>query len=224
MLMDAGSRAPNDPRTGEPIDRLEDRISDVVAEWQGHNEKVIIPTPVLSEFLVLAADDASDYLDEIDSSTHFVVRAFDTKAAVELSAMYLAERSQMSNTAKKKDTQADTKAKMKFDRQIVAIAKANRATAIYSDDDGVAAFAERHNISVIRTWDLPAPQTRAVRLPGIEEEDEQAQERAAEPSSTDGGGSSESVTPDKARASEAAQGNEGNEEEKDPEKSGLNAG
>jgi hypothetical protein len=52
---------------------------------------------------------------------------------------------------------AATWAKVKFDRQIVAIAKVARATAINSDDANVRALAAGEEISVIGLADLPLP-------------------------------------------------------------------
>lgn len=52
---------------------------------------------------------------------------------------------------------AETWAKLKFDRQIVAIAKVVGATTVYSDDDGVETVATRSKIQVTRTCDLPLP-------------------------------------------------------------------
>ena len=47
-------------------------------------------------------------------------------------------------------------AKVKYDRQIVAIAKVSGATAIYSDDD-VRTLGGRHGIPVLGLADLPLP-------------------------------------------------------------------
>ena len=59
-----------------------------------------------------------------------------------------------------------TAAKIKFDRQIVAIAKVQQATAIYSDDNQLIMFAEANAIACIRVADLPIPESaRQQRLP-----------------------------------------------------------
>lgn len=52
---------------------------------------------------------------------------------------------------------AETYAKLKFDRQIVAIAKVVGGTQIYSDDHGLKKVAERAGIDVVRLQDLPLP-------------------------------------------------------------------
>jgi hypothetical protein len=56
--------------------------------------------------------------------------------------------------------------KIRFDRQIVAIAKVNAATAIYTDDNKLIAFANLHDIPCIRIADLPIPDSaRQLGLP-----------------------------------------------------------
>lgn len=50
-----------------------------------------------------------------------------------------------------------TWAKAKFDWQIVAIAKVGNAKIIYSDDGDIARIAMRHGLGVIKTVDLPFP-------------------------------------------------------------------
>lgn len=50
-----------------------------------------------------------------------------------------------------------TKTKIKFDRQIVAIAKAEGAHTVYSDDDDVHNYAARADLNAFRTSDLELP-------------------------------------------------------------------
>jgi hypothetical protein len=50
---------------------------------------------------------------------------------------------------RKRGTSSATWTKIKFDRQIVAIAKVCNATVIYSDDEDVAKIAARARIKVI---------------------------------------------------------------------------
>jgi hypothetical protein len=47
--------------------------------------------------------------------------------------------------------------KVKYDRQIVAIAKVAEATAIYSDDKGIRSIAKSVDIPVISFAELPLP-------------------------------------------------------------------
>ncbi|MFD2857474.1 hypothetical protein ACFSZS_25900 [Seohaeicola zhoushanensis] len=50
-----------------------------------------------------------------------------------------------------------TKTKVKFDRQIVAIAKTEGAHTIYSDDEDVCKYARRAKINSISTHQLALP-------------------------------------------------------------------
>lgn len=177
LILHPGARPPEDPNTGQPIERLADRLDLVRETWEADNEKVGIPAPVLSEFLVLADADGSQYLDDIAASTHFVVLPFDQKSAIELAAIHIASRATLGRRAQKEAIVA-TKAKLNFDRQIVAIAKANQVTQIYSDDVDVKNFAEQNGLEVIQTWDLPLPSAVKVPLPfpySEEESDEHSE-------------------------------------------------
>ena len=50
-----------------------------------------------------------------------------------------------------------TRAKLKFDRQIIAIAKTQSQTTIYSDDEDIAKLAEALDVDVIPIHALPLP-------------------------------------------------------------------
>ena len=51
----------------------------------------------------------------------------------------------------------ESMAKIKFDRQIVAIAKVVGATTIYSDDKNLLNFAKANNIATVKLAELPLP-------------------------------------------------------------------
>lgn len=89
-----------------------------------------------------------------------LIKPFDEKAAIELAASEVEDRQKGS----KRGGSAAPWAKLRFDRQIVAIAKTNGASRIYSDDDDVAKFATRLGIQVIRTWELPLPMARQIDM------------------------------------------------------------
>jgi predicted nucleic acid-binding protein len=167
LLLHPKARPPQDPTTGKPVDRLEDRLEVVLQDWEDDNETILIPTPVLAEFLILADKDGPAYLTDIDANPHFVVAAFDQRAAVELAVMNLAIRK--GTTKSKRGTAQGTWAKIVFDRQIVAIAKSNGAGVIYSDDEGLEKFAKQQLISVVKTWELPLPPAKQISLPGVDE-------------------------------------------------------
>ena len=52
----------------KPVDRVPERLKHFVQTLDAASATIIIPTPALSEFLVLAAGDASAYLSELADS------------------------------------------------------------------------------------------------------------------------------------------------------------
>jgi hypothetical protein len=119
----------------------------------------------LSEFLILADKDGPTYLSDLDANPHFIVANFDQRAAVELAVMSLAVMSSSEKKANRRGDAEGTWAKIVFDRQIVAIAKAHGVTTIYSDDEGLAKFAKKQLISVVKTYELPLPHAKQLDLP-----------------------------------------------------------
>ena len=70
-------------------------------------------------------------------------------------------REDKKNFSDKRGNVQATWAKVKFDRQIVAIAKVNGASVLYSDDGDVRTFGERSGLTVISTSQLPLPKNQA---------------------------------------------------------------
>jgi hypothetical protein len=104
---------------------------------------------------VRAGRSGPDYLEQLHQSRAFKIEPFDERAAAEVALMI---RSDLETYGKKRGRQLQaTWAKVKFDRQIVAIAKVNDASALYTDDPGVRTFAEASGINVFGLADLPLP-------------------------------------------------------------------
>jgi len=78
---------------------------------------------------------------------------FDQRAAVEMAA---ATREAI-DAGNKRSGSESTWAKVKFDRQIIAIARVEGASTIYSDDEDIVRFAKNSGITVTRISDLPLP-------------------------------------------------------------------
>lgn len=118
----------------EEIARLIDRLSI-------ENAKVIVPTPALADVLTRAPEVGQSYLEKIHKCACFQVRPFDDKAAIELAEL-LGKRV------------ADQRDILRFDRQIVAIAKVYGASILYADDEKVAEFAAGCGLQTVRFKDL----------------------------------------------------------------------
>jgi predicted nucleic acid-binding protein len=160
LMLHPHAKPPKDPATGKPIERIHDRIEKLLEDLDSESERMVLPTPVLSEFLILAGKDGPEYLNRLSGMKNILVKPFDEKAAVELAAREVEDR----ETGSKRSGSASPWAKLRFDRQIVAIAKTNEAKRIYSDDGDVMKFATRVEINVIRTWELPLPSAKQIDI------------------------------------------------------------
>ncbi len=141
--------SPPKDRQDKPVTQFKERIENLVAELSSTNDIIGIPTPALAETLVRSGPNRGQYMKVLGDSWKFQIIPFDSRAAIETAELIAAVKS--------KKEKWDTWAKVKFDIQIVAIAKAEGATVIYSDDTDVENFAKRFNIRVIRICDLPLP-------------------------------------------------------------------
>jgi len=157
LLFDPNASPPRDPSTKKPVDKCKERIQFLLTTLNDSGTRVIVPTPVLSELLVRAGEARPQFLSEITNSPAFVVAPFDLKSAVELSFLLEAQKA----VGKKKMSDRETWAKLKFDRQIIAIAKVHSAKTIYSDDFGVEAVAKANGMRTVHTWELPLPPAAA---------------------------------------------------------------
>lgn len=145
--------------------------SNLIDDLDSAKERIIIPAPALSEFLVLAGSDGPKYLAELSLLSHVYVLPFDQMAAVELAAIELLARGK----GHKRHPLPSTTPwqKVKLDRQIVAISKLHHVTTIYSDDQDVRNIADDLGIKTIATWELPLPMSKTPLLddsgPGIDQ-------------------------------------------------------
>lgn len=128
------------------------QLDHLVETLQKKRTTILIPTPALSEFMARAGSARDEYFRKLNSSSNFRITPFGAKAAMECALMI-----DEALTSGDKKAKAKTWAKAKFDWQIVAIAKSENATAIYSEDGDIVRIGKRANIAVIKTNDLPLP-------------------------------------------------------------------
>jgi len=153
LVLDPNAKPPNAPASEEPLDKAAERIEYLIELLTIDKEKIVIPTPVLSEVLVHAGKAMQPYLEVLNGQDAFRIAPFDQKAAIEAALA-------MSDAIKRGGHRVDalnpdaTKTKIKFDRQIVAIAKAEGARAVYSDDTDVLSYAAQAGLGAHRTADL----------------------------------------------------------------------
>ncbi|MEX2582378.1 MAG: hypothetical protein WD766_03850 [Gemmatimonadota bacterium] len=155
LFVDPNAAGPRDAN-GAPVQNARRRIEYLITELDRKRTKVVIPTPALSEVLVRSGLAESQRVVELlDKLAVFVIEPFDQRAAIEVAQMLRTESAQSQRRAKRGG--AETWAKVKYDRQIVAIAKVVGAAAVYSDDNDVYGLCGRLKIPAYRTADLPLP-------------------------------------------------------------------
>ena len=148
------------------VPQAKERVEYLVQTLTTTRERILVPTPALSEILVHAGKAGSDFAQKIGRSSRFEIGSFDTLAAIEVSMTITANKAKGSKRPK---GSAETWAKVKFDYQIVAICKVRNVTVLYSDDLGLGSFAESVGIRPVRLADLPLPPEEPNLFSGLEE-------------------------------------------------------
>lgn len=153
ILINPAANPPIDPSTGKPLQHAKARVDRFVSELT-RNDTFIIPTPVLAEVLVVAGDEAPAIHQALAGLARAKIRPFGERAAIETA--YICREAK--SAGDKRGGSTDPWQKVKFDRQIVAIARVEGSDAIFSDDQGLVTLASRLGMRTISTWDLPTPE------------------------------------------------------------------
>jgi predicted nucleic acid-binding protein len=121
---------------------------------ESNQQRLIIPTPALAEFLVKADDAGVAALSLLDKSKAVKIGVFDKLAAYECAAL---DRSALSEGNKKGGIDAAWQ-KIKFDRQIIAIGKVHNAGTVVTSDAKLGEAAGKFaDMRVLAISDLPLP-------------------------------------------------------------------
>ena len=136
-------------RQGQPVTQFKERISALIADLSAANDVIGVPTPALAETLVRSGPNRAQYMKILGDSWKFQFVPFDSRAAIECAELVA--------LVKNNKDQWGTWAKVKFDIQIVSIAKAEGVSVIYSDDQDIENYAKRFGVRAIRICDLPVP-------------------------------------------------------------------
>jgi hypothetical protein len=153
LLLRPESGRPIDSATGQVVDHVAERFAHFVEQRDKTKTRIGIPTPALSEVLVRAGAQAIKTVEKIKELAVFEILPFDDLSAIELAIM----TKNAIDGGDKKSRSNDIWAKVKYDRQIIAIARVRQATAIYSDDEGLRGLATQLGISVVGTCQLELP-------------------------------------------------------------------
>lgn len=127
-----------------------DHFLDAVSKGK---KKLIIPTPVIAEYLVRADAAGLEWLDTLEKRSGIEVVPFDRIAAFETAQM---DRAAL-GAGDKRDGSHEPWQKIKIDRQIVGVAKAVGARACITSDAGLKQTALRAGVQVFSIDDLELP-------------------------------------------------------------------
>jgi hypothetical protein len=116
LLLRPNAGQPTDS-SGQPITQVQERIAHLLQTLEKNRTRIIIPTPALSEVLVRAGNAGPQIVETLGRSAVFRIVSFDSLAAIEAAAM---TRAAIDSGDKRGGVDAAW-AKVKFDRQIVAI-------------------------------------------------------------------------------------------------------
>lgn len=153
MVLNPQADSPPDPMTGAPVDRANERVEFLIASLQKAKQKIVIPTPVLSEVLVRSGNAGLQYVEVLQKAATFSIEPFDKRAAIELALM---NQRAVSN-GDKRGGENENWQKIKLDRQIVAICKVAGVRAVYTTDGPLGNFARLAGMDVIGIHNLPLP-------------------------------------------------------------------
>jgi hypothetical protein len=142
LLTDDLALAPQTPVGAH--DTARDRLTYLIETLDDERMDVIVPTPVLTELLIGATADVGRTLDILKGLGRVRIEGFGERAAIECALLL-----------RRTGRGQGPKAKVKFDHQIVAIAKVAGADTVYSDDAGVKRLCEIEGLACRSIWDLP---------------------------------------------------------------------
>ncbi len=152
LLIDDSAPIPDDPGTKKPVPRSGERVrrrTDMIGE---DGAEILISTPVAAESLIRQPGSVHAGLIALRGYKGIRVAAFDEDSAIEL-----AEVSKSTPRRRKKTDSDPSHQKVKFDRQIVATAKAHGADAIYTMDSDVRKAAAEFELAFFGIADMPEP-------------------------------------------------------------------
>ena len=138
FIMHPSSKPPLDPNTGSAVTHCSQRVEAMIDDHSNRGDTVLIPTPSLCELLCIVPD-LENAVSEIGRSVALEIAPFDIRAAIDLAA-------EIRKNIKSGDKRAGVAVnwqEIKFDQQIVAIARANGAQVLYTDDANQTDFRRK---------------------------------------------------------------------------------
>lgn len=160
---------------GDNLDRS--RLEHLLMTVGAAGGKIIIPTQSLAEFLVRTDAASSEWLVGLERKRSIYVAPFDRRAAFECALM---DRAALGK-GDKKHGRKDPWQRIKIDRQIVGVARANQASSIITNDEGLRSEALTVGLSVRRVSELELPVSALQIKLDLENSENRASSGLAEP-------------------------------------------
>ncbi|MFI8479664.1 PIN domain-containing protein [Pseudomonas sp. NPDC078700] len=136
IMQNEDAKELRDPLSGKAVDNAFMRAEALVERIEAINGVVVLPAPVLAEYLIgIRRESYQAHLDIINGVKCIEISSFDQLAAVECAMM-------VSNAEMKQLDPDSTMAKLKYDRQILAISVASGAKEIWTHDKQIYKRAE----------------------------------------------------------------------------------
>jgi hypothetical protein len=146
LAVNPDAKHPIDPATKKPLEHAKQRVDYLIRILSKRKVSVIIPSPSLCELLSHAGAAVNEYVTNFRRSP-FLITPFDMRAAIECAQA-------IRKYGIKGKNPGNPRAKIKFDRQIVAIAQVTNAETIYSDDSDIFKYGQEVGIKVVRSFEL----------------------------------------------------------------------
>jgi predicted nucleic acid-binding protein len=150
IAIDPKAIVPSDFRTGQPIPDARERVDALIRLLEQDGDGIVIPTPALAEALTTLAEKAIELTEQIERRACFRIKPFGKREAIEIA---IRTRAAIIAGDKREGIQ-DPWQKVKYDRQIVTIAKTENVAAIYSTDKSIHAHSKLWGIPVLHLADV----------------------------------------------------------------------
>lgn len=153
MLFVSEHAPPPSDAEGRPVPLAAKRVRHLIQELETTGTMLVVPTPALAEVLVqMDPLHAQEVVRTLSRAPGVRVEAFDERAALEVAAMGRVPRTRTPRLEK-----TEVYAKLKYDRQIAAIAKVLEADEVLTDDQGLRRTCVQLGLAVRGVADLPIP-------------------------------------------------------------------
>jgi rRNA-processing protein FCF1 len=167
FMVDRHAPAPIDRHTGKAVLHCRERIEGLIEGLDEAAAVLIVPTPVLSELLICSDTRQPEVLAALTGKRTVQVASFDQMAAVENAQL---RRSKINGRKR-----GETKKEVSFDLQILAIARANQADLVLTDDENLRKRCDRAGVKAMGIAELSLPDSKRQisMLRELEGDDEQ---------------------------------------------------